>query len=169
MGVIYRFPKNKEKLRAKLTQHNGRKIELKTKEETDKVLSELSDTYRVRDITRKERKKAAKPPFITSTLQQEASTKFNFNSKRTMMVAQKLYEGIELASERVGLITYMRTDSIRLSDQFIGEAKIGFSKISARNISRVTIGPIRGKRSRTPTRRSDRPPCGTRPSPSRNS
>ncbi|MDI9507141.1 MAG: type I DNA topoisomerase [Bacillota bacterium] len=117
------FLKNKEKLRAKLTQHNGRKIELKTKEETDKVLSELSDTYRVRDITRKERKKAAKPPFITSTLQQEASTKFNFNSKRTMMVAQKLYEGIELASERVGLITYMRTDSIRLSDQFIGEAK----------------------------------------------
>ncbi|HHZ18121.1 MAG TPA: type I DNA topoisomerase [Acholeplasmataceae bacterium] len=117
------FVKNAEKLRAKLTQRGDEKIELKTKADTDEVLSTLTAAYRVREISRKERKKAAKPPFITSTLQQEASTRFHYNAKRTMMIAQKLYEGIELENERIGLITYMRTDSIRLSDQFIMEAK----------------------------------------------
>ena len=70
-----------------------------------------------------QKKRASKPPFITSTLQQEASSKLNFKAKRTMMIAQKLYEGIDIGEETVGLITYMRTDSIRLSDTFIDEAK----------------------------------------------
>lgn len=65
----------------------------------------------------------SKPPFITSTLQQEASSKLNFKAKRTMSIAQKLYEGIDIGDETVGLITYMRTDSIRLSDSFINETK----------------------------------------------
>ena len=65
----------------------------------------------------------SKPPFITSTLQQEASSKLNFKAKRTMSIAQKLYEGIDIGDETVGLITYMRTDSIRLSDSFISETK----------------------------------------------
>ncbi|MCK9536441.1 MAG: type I DNA topoisomerase [Bacilli bacterium] len=121
--IFIEFLKNDEKLRAKLIQFRNEKIELKSKQDADKVLAGLTDNYRVKEIVRKERKKSAKPPLITSTLQQEASTKYNFNSKRTMIVAQKLYEGIELADERIGLITYMRTDSVRLSEQFIGEAK----------------------------------------------
>ena len=65
----------------------------------------------------------SKPPFITSTLQQEASSKLNFKAKRTMSIAQKLYEGVDIGKETVGLITYMRTDSIRLSEGFVDEAK----------------------------------------------
>ena len=68
------------------------------------------------------RKKEAKPPLITSTLQQEASTKLSFSAKKTMQVAQKLYEGVELEDHSEGLITYMRTDSTRLSNVFIEAA-----------------------------------------------
>lgn len=121
--IFIEFLKDDEKLKAKLIRFEDEKIELKTKEQTDKVLSELSDEYSVQNIIHKKRKKSPKPPFITSTLQQDASTKFNFNSKRTMITAQKLYEGIELDNERIGLITYMRTDSVRMSDQFINEAQ----------------------------------------------
>lgn len=121
--VYVNFEKNRNKLKAKLVSYLDEKINLKNEEETNKVLEALKEEYNVQEITKKERSRAAKPPFITSTLQQDASSKFNYNSKRTMMIAQKLYEGIELKSERVGLITYMRTDSIRLSDQFINEAK----------------------------------------------
>ena len=63
----------------------------------------------------KNKQKQSKPPYTTSTMQQDASSKLNFNAKKTMQIAQKLYEGIELEDETVGLITYMRTDSIRLS------------------------------------------------------
>ena len=97
-------------------------IELKCKEEADKVLSVISDTYVVESVEKKEKNKKSKLPFTTSTLQQEASTKLGFAAKKTMSIAQKLYEGIDLGDETVGLITYMRTDSIRLSDQFIGSA-----------------------------------------------
>lgn len=121
--VYVNFEKSRNKLKAKLVSYLDEKINLKNEEETNKVLEALKEEYNVQEITKKERSRAAKPPFITSTLQQDASSKFNYNSKRTMMIAQKLYEGIELKSERVGLITYMRTDSIRLSDQFINEAK----------------------------------------------
>lgn len=98
-------------------------IELKSKEETDEVLAKLSDTYIVESVDKKAKAKKSKFPFITSTLQQEAATKLGFPAKKTMSVAQKLYEGIELADGPVGLITYMRTDSIRLSDDFIGPAR----------------------------------------------
>ena len=68
-------------------------------------------------MTKKERKRNPAPPFITSSLQQEAARKFNFRAKKTMMLAQQLYEGIELGKEgTVGLITYMRTDSTRISE-----------------------------------------------------
>ena len=97
-------------------------IELKCKDDADKVLGEISDTYVVESVEKKEKNKKSKLPFTTSTLQQEASTKLGFAAKKTMSIAQKLYEGIDLGDETVGLITYMRTDSIRLSDQFIGSA-----------------------------------------------
>ena len=105
---------------SELFKYKNEDIELHSKEDADKVLGEISDTYVVESVEKKEKTKKSKLPFTTSTLQQEASTKLGFAAKKTMSIAQKLYEGIDLGSETVGLITYMRTDSIRLSDQFIG-------------------------------------------------
>ena len=105
---------------SELFKYKNEDIELHSKEDADKVLGEISDTYVVESVEKKEKAKKSKLPFTTSTLQQEASTKLGFAAKKTMSIAQKLYEGIDLGSETVGLITYMRTDSIRLSDQFIG-------------------------------------------------
>ena len=98
-------------------------IELKSEEEANKVLNALGDIYTVESIEKKERARKSKFPFITSTLQQEASTKLGFPARKTMSIAQKLYEGIDLGSETVGLITYMRTDSTRLSDDFVVDAR----------------------------------------------
>ena len=103
---------------ASLFKYKEDDIELKTEEECDKVLGSISSIYKIESITQKEKNKKSKYPFITSTLQQEASTKLGFSAKKTMSIAQKLYEGIDLENETVGLITYMRTDSIRLSDDF---------------------------------------------------
>ena len=114
---------NKKKLKAKLVGYNEDKIKLSNKEETDKVLSELGSDYVIDSIVNKEREKEAREPYITSTLLQEASSRLGFNSKKTMLIAQQLYEGVELADERIGLITYMRTDSVRLSNEFINNAK----------------------------------------------
>ncbi len=104
---------------AELFAYNHKNIEIKTRVECDEILSKLSKTLKIESAEKKEKKKSAKFPFTTSTLQQEASNKLNFTGKKTMSIAQKLYEGIDLKDERVGLITYMRTDSVRLSDEFI--------------------------------------------------
>lgn len=104
---------------ADLYAYKKDKIELKTEKDADEVIGKLKNTYIIENITKKEKNKASKMPFITSTLQQEASSKLGFSSKKTMMIAQKLYEGIALDSETVGLISYMRTDSTRLSDEFV--------------------------------------------------
>ncbi len=115
-----------DELTSELFNYNHKDIEIKNEEEADKILKELSDKFTVESIESKKKNKKAKPPFITSTLQQEASTKLGFTAKKTMSIAQKLYEGIDLENETVGLITYMRTDSIRLSDEFI---KSGYAYI----------------------------------------
>ncbi len=117
--IISIFPE----FESKLEKHNNKKIKIKTEEEANKILNDLSNTYKVLSIEQKETKRKPKPAFITSTLQQEASNKLNFKSKKTMQIAQKLYEGVDLEKETVGLITYMRTDSTRLSDEFIKDAK----------------------------------------------
>jgi len=104
---------------AKLDTYNHKKIEVKTEKEAQEILGKLSRKFKIESIEKQEKAKKAKSPYITSTLQQDASTKLNFTSKKTMMLAQKLYEGISLKDETVGLITYMRTDSVRLSDEFI--------------------------------------------------
>ena len=104
---------------AKLEMHNHKKIEIKKECEAKEILDKLSKAFTIESVDKKEKAKKSKFPFITSTLQQEASTRLGFTSKKTMMVAQKLYEGITLKDETVGLISYMRTDSIRLSDEFI--------------------------------------------------
>lgn len=105
---------------AELEKYKGKEIELKDEKQTREVLARLSQEFTITNIDKKEKSKKSRPPFITSTLQQDASTKLGFPAKKTMSIAQKLYEGIDLGSETVGLITYMRTDSIRLSDEFVG-------------------------------------------------
>ena len=107
---------------AELFNYNHKEIEIKTEVEANKILNELSKTFNIDNVDTKEKNKKSKNPFTTSTLQQDASNKLGMNAKRTMSVAQKLYEGIDLANETVGLITYMRTDSIRLSDEFVNNA-----------------------------------------------
>ena len=108
-----------DEFNAELFNYNHKDLEIKSEEEVNKVLNSLSDKFKVESVEKKLKNKQSKMPYITSTLQQDASNKLNFNSKKTMQVAQKLYEGIELENETVGLISYMRTDSTRLSNDFI--------------------------------------------------
>ena len=104
---------------AKLETYKNKKLEIKEESHAQEILNTLDKDFLIETIDKKKKAKKSKFPFTTSTLQQEASTKLNFTSKKTMSVAQKLYEGISLKEETVGLITYMRTDSIRMSDEFI--------------------------------------------------
>jgi len=107
---------------AKLFKYKKDDLTIPNEETADKIISSLSSDYKVESVEKKTRKRSAKLPFTTSSLQQESSNKLNFAAKRTMKIAQTLYEGINLKNERVGLITYMRSDSTRLSDSFIDEA-----------------------------------------------
>ena len=113
------------KFQAKLLKIGNEKAEIGNKEEADTILKDLDGLPLVLDsITKKERKRNPSAPFITSSLQQEASRKLNFSPKKTMLLAQKLYEGIKLDKKgTVGLITYMRTDSVRLSDQALEDVR----------------------------------------------
>ena len=113
---------NNPEFEANLFKYKDDDIELKDESDADKVIESLSHEYKVESIEKKEQAKKSKFPFITSTLQQEASTKLGFPAKKTMSLAQKLYEGIDIGTETVGLITYMRTDSIRLSDEYTKSA-----------------------------------------------
>ena len=106
---------------AELEKYHGKKIEVKSSVEADEILNNLSNAFKIESCTTKEKDKNSKPVFKTSTLQQAAANKLNFPSSKTMSVAQKLYEGIDLGSETEGLITYMRTDSERMSPVFINE------------------------------------------------
>ncbi len=97
-------------------------VKIENESQADEIISKLTDTFKVESIVKKTQSKNSKYPFITSTLQQEASTKLGFPAKKTMSLAQKLYEGIDLKDETVGLITYMRTDSVRLSEDYTKSA-----------------------------------------------
>ena len=110
---------------AKLFKVAGKKVEVANKAEADEILKGMEGAKPVlENIVKKERKRNPSAPFITSTLQQEASRKLNFSPKKTMMLAQRLYEGITLGKKgTVGLITYMRTDSVKLSDQALEEVR----------------------------------------------
>ena len=112
---------------AELTKFNDKKIEIKNKEEADKIFETLTskDTeFKVAKLTKKETQRKPQPPFITSTLQREASSRLGYGVSKTMQIAQKLYEGLDLGADgTVGLITYMRTDSTRISDDAQAAAK----------------------------------------------
>ena len=125
INLLVSDKKTKTKFECKLTGKNGQKIELHNKEEVDLILKELENAeYVVSDVKKGERKRNPAPPFTTSTMQQDASRKLNFAIKKTMSVAQTLYEGVKLPEFGVtGLITYMRTDSTRISNEARESAK----------------------------------------------
>lgn len=112
---------------AELFKYHNENIEIKTEKNADHIISNLDKDYIVTSIEEKNKTKKSKVPFITSSLQQDASNKLNFNAKKTMKLAQGLYEGINIKEGPTGLITYMRTDSIRLSDDFV---KTGYKYIN---------------------------------------
>ncbi|MCI8777626.1 MAG: type I DNA topoisomerase [Bacilli bacterium] len=115
----WKISANFEDFKADLDKYNHKDIELKNEKDANKVLKDLTNEFQISSIDTKSKNRKSPAPFITSTLQQVASNKLNMSAKKTMSIAQKLYEGIELENETVGLITYMRTDSIRLSNEFI--------------------------------------------------
>lgn len=112
-------PPSKKTFSAAVNSKDGKKIKITCKEESDKILNDLDGAeYIVTSVKKGTRKKSSTPPFITSTLQQEASRRLSFQARRTMKAAQELYEGVDVENlGTVGLITYMRTDSLRISDE----------------------------------------------------
>jgi len=109
---------------AELTRIDDKKAKVGSEAQAREHETALREAeYRVSKVTRSERKRTASPPFITSTLQQEASRKLGFGAKRTMSVAQRLYEGVSLPEGQVGLITYMRTDSVAMASSAVAEAR----------------------------------------------
>jgi len=138
------FDKNKTEFDAELEKFEGKTLKIKNQAENDRILSELNNEFIVQSIVEKAGSKAHKFPFITSTLQQEAANKLNFPAKKTMRIAQKLYEGVDVKDGQEGLITYMRTDSTRFSDGFVKDAQnyirheygqeyVGFYKVKDNN------------------------------------
>ena len=107
--------------KAILEKYHGKEIEIPNEIAADEILAKLSRSFKIESVSEKEKNKSAREVFKTSTLQQLASSKLNFAPSKTMRIAQKLYEGVDLGSETVGLITYMRTDSVRISDSFVAE------------------------------------------------
>ncbi len=126
-----RTKKAKNTFEAKFYGQNDKKIELHSKEEVDKILKDLEKAkFIVDEIKKGEKKRTPAPPFTTSTMQQEASRKLGFPLKKTMSVAQGLYEGVKVAEKgTVGLITYMRTDSTRISEEARAAAKDQVTKM----------------------------------------
>ena len=122
--AMYKTEKN-ESFKAKLTQIDGKDAELHHGEETDAAVKRIEGKEaEVTAVTKSRKQRKTKPPYTTSTMQQDAVNKLNFSSKKTMMLAQNLYEGVEIPGHgHVGLITYMRTDSTRISDEMIKQVR----------------------------------------------
>ena len=108
---------------AELEKYQNKKIEIKGEREADDILSQLSKAFKIQSVESKETKRNSKPIFKTTTMQQMASNKLGFPSSKTMRIAQKLYEGVDTDEGSVGLITYMRTDSERVSMEFVAQTK----------------------------------------------
>ena len=124
-NIAGRFMVNGAELTARFYGENGEKMDVHTREECDALLARAREgAYSVRAIKKSERRKLPAAPFTTSNLQQEASRKLNFNTGKTMQIAQQLYEGVELAGEGLqGLVTYIRTDSTRISDEALASVR----------------------------------------------
>lgn len=118
-----KIEKDKKELAIQLTKVDDKEVKIKSKEEADNIIKLLGDEVSVTEIKKTVKNIASKDAFITSTLQQEAYNKYHFKTKETTFLAQKLYEGVDTNEGLTGLITYIRTDSPRLSDDFIDAAK----------------------------------------------
>ncbi|TGJ11373.1 DNA topoisomerase, partial [Escherichia coli] len=117
----------------KVTHLNGEKLEqftINNEKDATKAVENLKNlSYSVTDIEKKQSKRSPQPPFTTSSLQQDAARKLRFTTKKTMMLAQRLYEGVEIDGEAVGLITYMRTDSVNISADALAQTRKIITKI----------------------------------------
>ncbi len=126
-------PASRKAFAAALTSDEKGKVEIKDKEQSDAYLARLDGaTFKVDTVKKGTRRKQPAPPFITSTLQQDASRRLNFQTRRTMKVAQELYEGVNIQGKQIGLITYMRTDSLRISEE---------ARAAAADYIKSTYGP----------------------------
>ncbi len=126
-------PASRKAFAAALTSDEKGKVEIKNKEQSDSYLARLDGAaFKVDTVKKGTRRKQPAPPFITSTLQQDASRRLNFQTRRTMKVAQELYEGVNIQGKQIGLITYMRTDSLRISEE---------ARAAAADYIKTTYGP----------------------------
>ena len=124
---------------ANLVSYKDQAVKIANETEADKIISSLPDEFKVTSLKTETKTREPKPPFITSTLQQEAYSQFKFSPTKTASIAQKLYEGLDIGGESTGLITYMRTDSIRLADEFITACQDNIRKVYGENY----IGKVR--------------------------
>lgn len=115
--------KDKKNISVALERVDGKPCKLPSEEKAQAIMDRMPEKFILKSLQKKEKKREAKPAFTTSTMQQEAFHKYKFSTKKTSLIAQKLYEGKNIGTETTGLITYMRTDSTRLSPQFIETAK----------------------------------------------
>ena len=123
------FVKGKSKFTAQLVQYKGEKPELKNEEEVKRIIADIQNSEcTVSDVKESEKTVRPKPPFTTSKMQQAAANRLGFNARKTMQIAQQLYEGIQIGKNRVGLITYMRTDSVRIAQSALDEVRDWISK-----------------------------------------
>src|SRR5690606_37729872 len=131
IAAILGTPRN-ETFEARLTAYEGRKLQkldIRSKEQADDIKAMLEGaSFRVLSVEAKPTKRNPAPPFTTSTLQQAASSRLGFSANRTMQVAQRLYEGLDVGGETVGLITYMRTDGVQMAPEAISAARAAISK-----------------------------------------
>ena len=124
LEVELRKPKARSSFRASLVALAGQKPELRRQADTQAIIDGLKGAaFRVADVRETEKLLRPRPPFTTSTLQQTAANRFGFTARKTMQIAQSLYEGVTIGAQRLGLITYMRTDSIRIADSALAEVR----------------------------------------------
>ena len=124
---------------AELEKYKDKKIKISSEDEANEILDKLNKSFKIQSVLEKESKRSSKPVFKTTTMQQLASSKLNLAPASTMRIAQKLYEGVSLGGESVGLITYMRTDSDRVSPDFVGETK----KFIENNYGKEYVGSVK--------------------------
>ena len=140
------FQKGKTKFTAQLAKYKGENPELKSEKAVNEIIEEIKNSEcRVSDVKVTEKTVKPKPPFTTSKMQQAAANRLGFTSRKTMQIAQQLYEGIQMGANRVGLITYMRTDSVRISQTALDEVREWISKEYPANLPEEPIHYAVGK------------------------
>ncbi len=144
--------------KASLQEFQNKKVDIKNKIEAENITKILEkDRYKIKDIKTKEKKISPYPPYITSTMQQDAARLLNFSAKKTMMIAQQLYEGVDVNGTSTGLITYMRTDSVRIADEAVSAARNLISQRFGDNYLNKSIRKFKNKNSAQDAHEAIRP------------